>query len=57
MLYAGVMIVIMKKIKDFIEEVKETIDWIIAGCPEPVPIPVKPKDGRDVRKKLQYKDR
>lgn len=31
----------INKIKDFIEEVKKTIDWIVAGMPEPIPIEVK----------------
>lgn len=31
----------MSKIKDFIEEIKDTIEWILSGCPQPVPIPVK----------------
>lgn len=34
------------KIKDFIEEIKETIDWIAAGCPEPVPVEVKENEKR-----------
>ena len=43
----------MDKIKEFLEEVKDTIDWIIAGCPKPIPIPVKPRDGNNGKKKLQ----
>ena len=37
----AVMTVIMKlinKIKEFLEEVKDVIDWIIAGCPKPIPV-------------------
>ena len=44
---------LIDKIKEFLEEVKDTIDWIIAGCPKPVPIPVKPKDRNNGQNKLQ----
>lgn len=35
------------KIKDIWEEIKDTVEWIVAGCPKPVKIPVKPKDGKN----------
>jgi len=31
------------KIKDFIEDIKNEIEWILFGCPKPQPIKV-PKD-------------
>lgn len=40
----------MKKLSDIIEEIKDTIEWILAGCPKPVPIPVK-DDKNDKRRK------
>lgn len=36
----------LDKIKEFIQEVKETISWIAAGCPKPAKIPVRIKDDR-----------
>lgn len=35
------MNVITMMIKDIIEEIKSTIEWIMAGCPKPIPIPIK----------------
>lgn len=32
--------------REFLEEIKETIEWLLAGCPKPVPIPVRVKDDR-----------
>jgi hypothetical protein len=34
------------KIKDFIEDIKEVLGWILDGCPkpEPSPVPVEVKD-------------
>lgn len=34
---------IKDKVKKFLEEVKDTIDWIVAGCPKPVKIPIDKK--------------
>ena len=34
----------MSKIKDFIDELMDTIEWIVNGCPQPVPIPIKEDD-------------
>lgn len=34
----------LSNIKDFIQEVKETIEWVLAGCPKPVKIPIRIKD-------------
>jgi len=31
-------------IKDFIDEVVDIAKWILAGCPQPVKIPVRIKD-------------
>lgn len=44
--FGVVMIVITIKIKDIIDEIKDTIEWILAGCPKPKPvkIPVKGKE-------------
>lgn len=42
------------KIKEFIEEVKDTAEWILAGCPKPVKIPVRIKD--DQPRKREPKD-
>jgi hypothetical protein len=33
-------------IKEFIEDLKSLLDWILAGCPEPQKIPVKVSDER-----------
>ena len=35
------------KIKDFIEDVKNEIEWILAGCPKPVKIPVEDKESHE----------
>lgn len=44
--------------KDFFKDLKEVIDWILAGCPEPVKVPIKPKDGKNEnRKQLHNKNR
>ena len=37
----------MRNIKDIIQEIRDTLDWILAGCPKPVKIPIKTKDRRD----------
>ena len=37
------------KIKEFIDELKDMIDWILAGMPEPIPIPIT-EDGNDGNK-------
>ena len=42
-----VITVIKQSIKDFIKEVKDTFEWIMAGCPKPVRIPIKPKGGHN----------
>lgn len=34
----------LDKIKEIVEEIKETIEWLAAGCPKPVPIPIRIKD-------------
>lgn len=39
--HINAMIVAMLKIKDIIEEIKDTVEWILAGCPKPIPIPIK----------------
>ena len=36
-----VIIAMIDKIKEFIDEITGTIEWLLAGCPKPVPIPVK----------------
>lgn len=36
----------LDKIKEVIEDIKETIDWVLAGCPKPSLIPVR-EDGRE----------
>lgn len=36
----------LSKIKEFIQEVIDTLDWILAGCPQPQKIPVKVEDGK-----------
>ena len=46
---------IVDKIKDIIEDIKNEIDWILAGCPKPVKIPVKSKERNDER--VRYKGR
>lgn len=46
---------IVDKIKDIIEDIKNEIDWILAGCPKPVKIPVKSKERNDGR--IRHKDR
>lgn len=33
--------IVIESIKDFVEELTGTIEWILAGCPKPVPIPIK----------------
>lgn len=49
----NVSIVMIDKIKDIIEDIKDTIEWIAAGCPKPQPIkvPAKGKEAKDERKK------
>ena len=47
--HIDVTIAIMKNVKDFIEEIKDAIEWILNGCPQPVPIPVK--DDENERRK------
>jgi len=32
------------KIKEIIEDIKYEIEWILAGCPKPVKIPVESKE-------------
>lgn len=44
--FGNVESVDMSKIKDFIEDIKNEIKWILAGCPKPQPIPVKDEDER-----------
>jgi hypothetical protein len=39
------------KIKDIIDEVKGTIEWILAGCPKPVKIPVESKERKRGKKR------
>jgi hypothetical protein len=34
----------ISKIKEFINEVVDIVDWMLAGCPQPVKIPVRIKD-------------
>jgi hypothetical protein len=34
----------ISKIKEFINEVVDVVDWMLAGCPQPVKIPVRIKD-------------
>lgn len=43
----SVAIVIIDKIKDIIQDIKNEIQWILAGCPKPVKIPIKPKERND----------
>jgi len=31
------------KIKDILDDIKVTIEWILAGCPKPVPVKIKVK--------------
>ena len=38
---------IVNKISDIIEEIKDTIEWILNGCPKPQPIKVPSKDKGD----------
>ncbi len=38
------------KIKDFIEGIKNDIEWILMGCPKPIPIEVESKERKDGRK-------
>ena len=44
------------KIKELIGELSDTIDWILAGMPKPVPIPVT-EDTDDRRGKVKPKGR
>lgn len=37
--------------KEIVEEFKDFIGWILAGCPKPVKIPVKPKDGENEKRR------
>lgn len=41
----------MNKLTDLIEEIKDTIEWILNGCPKPAPIPVPIKDDKNGRQK------
>jgi len=38
------------KLKEFIEEVKETIKWLLAGCPKPVKIPIRIRDEKKTKR-------
>lgn len=42
------------KIKEFINDVVDTAEWILAGCPQPVKIPVRIKD--DQSRKTESQD-
>ena len=44
----------LDKIKDFLDDIKHEIEWILAGCPKPVKIPVKSKE-KDNESKIQDK--
>ena len=35
------------RIKDFIEEIKNEIEWVLAGCPKPVKIPAESKERKN----------
>lgn len=35
------------KLSDLIEEIKDTVEWILNGCPKPAPIPVPIKDDKN----------
>lgn len=43
----SVIIVMINKIKDLIDDIRHEIEWILAGCPKPVKIPVKTNEGND----------
>lgn len=40
----------IKGIKEIIEGIRETIEWIVAGCPRPIKIPVRSKERDDGKK-------
>lgn len=39
----NVVTVVINKIKDLIENIKNEIRWILTGCPKPVKIPINSK--------------
>jgi hypothetical protein len=41
----------ISKIKEFINEVVDVVDWMLAGCPQPVKIPVRIKDDQQRKEK------
>ena len=41
---------IVDKIKELWEEIKDTVDWIAAGCPKPQPIKIPTKDNKKRRR-------
>lgn len=43
--------IVVNKLGDIVDDIIGTIEWILAGCPKPVKIPVKDKEGKDGRKK------
>ena len=47
----GDVTTVVGKIKDIIDEIKDTIEWILNGCPKPVKIPVKGGKGGKGRKR------
>ncbi len=44
------------KIKDIIDDIRHEIEWILAGCPKPVKIPVKSKERKDERGQVRDQD-
>jgi hypothetical protein len=41
------------KIKEFINDVVDTAEWILAGCPRPIKIPVRIKDDQQRKKESE----
>jgi hypothetical protein len=33
--------IVATKIKDILDDIKSTIEWVLAGCPKPVKVKVK----------------
>ena len=47
---------VIDKLQELIDEVVGLVDWMLAGCPQPVKIPVRIKDDRQKREDRPHDD-
>jgi hypothetical protein len=45
---------VLNKLQDILDDIKVTIEWILAGCPKPVPIPIKERDDDQKGRRPQH---